>query len=34
MAQKYNNTIVYSESLQSFDYFSDTNPVSYMYING
>ena len=34
MAQKYNNTIVYSESLQVFDYFSDVNPVSYMYING
>ena len=34
MAQKYNNTIVYSESLQSFDYFSDINPISYMYING
>ena len=34
MAQEYNNTIVYSEALQSFDYFSDVNPISYMYING
>ena len=29
-----NNTLVYSEKLQAYDYFCDLSPISYIYVSG